>query len=383
MSKRMEPYLTWKSSDLIKELKNNGITVSNSTPRNTLRSLYKLNVLSNRTTTREDHQLSPDAADGIVMPPDVPDPEITITQPSVTSVLESIHTALVNLNQKIDGVSAASGGAGPASPGNAAQQTFSETPTPVDNTSLPNVQAGSSRGVPISSLDSIDVVSDSMKKRILEFKYVDLAALLVPNYTANKPVIESDGETLKLNLKEDKKLKKVLSITEFVTAFGVYKRVMCTKYERQQELDEYERMMIRFHSYLGEKYYDYHVNFTQRAAAAMDVNGIKIDWSKPDQVTLMLIGLGKSPCKSCGSQLLLCACQPANSANQPGANSTQNRPTHDKYGRRIVYYKGKQICNNFNTPSGCERKDKCKNQHVCINKNCHKDHAGFACPSKN
>ena len=76
----------------------------------------------------------------------------------------------------------------------------------------------------------------------LEGKDVNLASLLIPQYSGPSLMYTSTGEKYD---KPDPRLNRNLSITEFMQAFGTYKNIMCEGYpNRRVELDLYERDII-------------------------------------------------------------------------------------------------------------------------------------------
>ena len=72
-------------------------------------------------------------------------------------------------------------------------------------------------------LPHMKLIADSVRKQIIEGKDVNLACLLIPFY-------EIPANDDKAKLVQDTRLKRTLSITEFITAFGRYKRTMCSAY---------------------------------------------------------------------------------------------------------------------------------------------------------
>ena len=97
--------------------------------------------------------------------------------------------------------------------------------------------SGTSNSVAPDTLPHIASVSDSMRKQITEGKLVNLAALLIPhNEAPDSRTTEFDGQIFKI--KEDPRLNKILTLGEFIAAFGVYKTVLCEAYpNRRSELD--------------------------------------------------------------------------------------------------------------------------------------------------
>ena len=75
------------------------------------------------------------------------------------------------------------------------------------------------------------------------------------------PVIHSLGyHDDKEKEKPDPRLMKQLTIEEFITAFGIYKGIICDKFpQRRPELDSYERDIVDMASrYGGSAFYKYH-----------------------------------------------------------------------------------------------------------------------------
>jgi hypothetical protein len=68
-------------------------------------------------------------------------------------------------------------------------------------------------GISPEDLPHLDLISTPLRRQILEGKDVNLAALLIPYFEC------ADWD--------DQRLKRSLTIQEFITAFGRYKRVMC------------------------------------------------------------------------------------------------------------------------------------------------------------
>ena len=65
-------------------------------------------------------------------------------------------------------------------------------------------------------------------------------------------------------------------MSEFLKAFGKYKRVMTSVYpDRRAELDAYEDDIIDIYNFLGSKFYDYHKLFSSKAAVLLERKGLK------------------------------------------------------------------------------------------------------------
>ena len=99
----------------------------------------------------------------------------------------------------------------------------------------PPSQTARKFGTNPEDLPQMDLISPSIRKNIVEGKDINLATLLIPYYEVHT----SEKE------KEDLRLKRNLTIAEFLTAFGKYKRVMCQAFpNRRDELDSYEANII-------------------------------------------------------------------------------------------------------------------------------------------
>ncbi|XP_021362995.1 uncharacterized protein LOC110456530 [Mizuhopecten yessoensis] len=100
-----------------------------------------------------------------------------------------------------------------------------------------------------------------------------------------------------INETEDPRLAKSLTISEFITAFGKYKRKVCKKApHRRIELDRYEANIVEISNVYGRKFYDYHCQFSARAAAALHDNIGKVDsWALKDNGLLAMI-MDKESC---------------------------------------------------------------------------------------
>ena len=179
------------------------------------------------------------------------------------------------------------------------------------------------------------------------------------------------------NRKPDPRLNKCLNISEFIQAFGTYKNIMCEAFpNRRHELDLYEREIVNMASrYPGAGFYDYHKQFSAKAAAYLKNHNWKLDWSKRDsQLYSNIFTNYKSNC--CYSVSHLSDFCPRilqenkSTFYSPASNNYSNNRSgsSDSYGRQKYYMKGEEICNNFNGNKGCFL-SRCHNLHVCIG--CH------------
>ena len=108
-----------------------------------------------------------------------------------------------------------------------------------------------SYGIPADNLPYVDVVPDSVKKNIIAGKYVNLSSLLIQDYDTSL-VDNMGGLDQQRRQQRDNCLDRVLSITQFYKAFGIYKRAMCEVYpQRRDELDLYEADIGRIFEHYG------------------------------------------------------------------------------------------------------------------------------------
>ena len=82
------------------------------------------------------------------------------------------------------------------------------------------------------------------KTKILEGKYANLASLLIPK--VDKQHRDDDNHiNVNINTQKDPCLSKSLSTSEFITAFGNDKMMMCMKFaDRRVDLDKYEANIV-------------------------------------------------------------------------------------------------------------------------------------------
>ena len=230
-------------------------------------------------------------------------------------------------------------------------------------------QSETNRGVRSDSYNNVDIVSPSLQRQIIDGKDVNMAALLIPNYECPKShTVVAD--TLVIPGKPDLRLNRTLSISEFITAFGKYKRVMCTAYpDRRSELDAYEQDIINISNFYGSKFYDYHKMFYAKAATLLREQQVKVDWAKRDRdlFTLVAAGVQINVCKLCNMcdhTTEFCPLQLRNQNSLQPDNKNRNEERSDRYGRQKIYQDGKEICNNFNDRRGCTKRS-CSFLHIC------------------
>lgn len=212
---------------------------------------------------------------------------------------------------------------------------------PPSQTSMPDVWKRNltADGLPPDMLPHIDVVSQSLRKSIVEGKDVNLSTLLIPGYDNESP----DGRT-------DRRLCDPLTLAEFIMAYGKYKRIMCDHFpRRQKELDLYEGNLIRISNLYGQQAFnDYHKMFSAKSAETIRMANTKLDWSFLDQELYAVVTAGRKAktCDLCGS-----------------VTHGTNQCPKSRYQRREEGSGQKEPCRNFNG-QGCTWKS-CRYSHRC------------------
>ena len=250
----------------------------------------------------------------------------------------------------------------------------------------------SNRGVSAQSLPLVETTSPALRNAIILGRDVNLASLLIPYY---------NGQTDKDSKDErpDPRLNRSLTIGEFIQAFGAYKHIMCKAFpQRRNELDNYERDIVEMATrYNGKGFYDYHRQFSLRAASHLRYNNILVDWSIRDNTLFCNIFANFQPviCIHCNSTMhssdfcetivnqrynfnrrgLGMAQNNFNQGRMFGDNTLNNET--DTRGRLRVMHLGKEICNHFNGPNGCFARN-CPRLHACVK--CKGPHSANACP---
>ena len=254
---------------------------------------------------------------------------------------------------------------------------------------MPNQLRGFRTGVGFSSesLPQVELVSPMIRRKIIEGKNINLAVLLISYYEGAMTNDERSDLYSCSTKKPDLRLNKILDLSSFMKAFGIYKSIMTEVYpQRQRELDAYERCIIDMGiRYPGSGFYEYHRQFSAKAAAYLEQHtcNIKIDWSIRDNVLYTNIFTGQQAvaCRLCHSlshdtsfcpQTLI-----ESTAITNRVHSNQHFKGADSRGRLEHFYNDLEICNNFNGLKGCFR-NKCSYSHICLS--CHKNHPQPKCP---
>ena len=219
------------------------------------------------------------------------------------------------------------------------------------------------------SLPFVDTVFPSIRRAIIEGRDVNLASLLIPYY--HGPSLSDDKP------KNDPRLHKNLNLGEFIQAFGIYKSIMCESFpQRRQELDLYERDIVDMAQKYGKAFYEYHKQFSLKAAAHLKYQNIPVDWSVRNNTLFCNIFADQKPntCHICHSISHTAGFCPSLVAPQGEIQSKKSQ--QDPGSRQKVYSQGREICNHYNGDKGCMRQ-RCGYLHVCLV--CQKNHPKIQC----
>jgi hypothetical protein len=235
---------------------------------------------------------------------------------------------------------------------------ISESPTP------------SPAKVALGSLPTVNVLPPQIKTDIRAGKNINLASLLIAVDSDENPVgttrtIEIGGESINLKPLKDSRLTRMLTVPEFIRAFGIYREEVCqVSPERRHELDSYMDYVVNLsHSYDGGVFYNYHLKFSKKAAYYKTQLNVDIDWSQPDS------GI-RNDCTS-GKKARAC-----------GLCDSLDHATHFCHLAASPHKTGNtnDICYRFNSAKGCLL-PKCNFQHIC--KACNsKQHGSTTCKDK-
>ncbi|CAH1794061.1 unnamed protein product [Owenia fusiformis] len=277
-----------------------------------------------------------------------------------SNLKESVETLTKAVNILVDKLEAPSGQSDPPvpTPSSSAERNLE----PLDASSSTIVRGLGEKGIHPNDIPMIDVISPSVKRAILTGKYINMACLLIPYYEISKaPSLdtEADGKlTLKaVNMDNDPKLKRHLTIAEFITAFEKYKRIMLAAYpSRADELSQYMYNILDIHNTNGAVFYEYHKLFTGRACAAWINHQIKVDWGQVDTRLLQLVLNSKHV--------------DVDNGKTSQSEAKRGKQNTDRQGRKVIYSedergRSRPVCNNFNSEGGCNYDD-CYRLHVRV-----------------
>ena len=166
----------------------------------------------------------------------------------------------------------------------------------------------------------------AVRAAILDGKDVNLATLLMPNFDLGEysRYSESDHAQFLRPLSSDPRLNRNLTLAEFITAFNKYRNIMCEIWDRRQELDAYEAMVVGIASRIeGTSFYEYHKAFAARAAALIVQHNVKIDWAVRDNGMFCSLFVSQTAkvCSLCGSVAHLSNFCPMLASGKPQAQS--------------------------------------------------------------
>lgn len=243
-----------------------------------------------------------------------------------------------------------------------------------------------SHGFASDSLPHVETISTNLRQQIKQGKDINLAVLLIPNYDTVR-TIDCLGQEIRIksasSSTNDPRLLKMLTLSEFMTAFNIYKNVICEEDPlRRTELDNYIQIVNELYRlYGGNVFYRYHLQFSARAAALLQKN-FKVDWGVRDKnlITSLCGGLKALACNICQKSdhsTDFCPIREDYSRSSTfnkfrSPTSTESRSTFsgnrdrksDVYGRPVTLHLGQEICNNYNT-KGCSRYP-CSFLHICV-----------------
>ena len=212
--------------------------------------------------------------------------------------------------------------------------------------------------VPSSSLPLVDIVPEQMRQDIIRGKDINLVQLLMPtrergNFVSER-VIKIGEESLHLKALSDKRLTKLLTVQEFVSAFNIYKNILCEAFPgRRGELDRYMSSIIHIGSkYPGFAHYEYHLEFSARAAYFKEHRNILVDWGVVDDrlLTQIVAGRRANTCTLCGGfDHATSLCGLAIEGRKAQSITNTRKP-----------------CDFYNSRRGCKKEPgQCQYSHVC------------------
>ena len=132
--------------------------------------------------------------------------------------------------------------------------------------------------------------------------------------------------------------------------------------------------------YPGAGFYDYHKQFSAKAASYLKNHNWKLDWSKRDSqlYSNIFTNYKSNSCQHCHSVSHLSDFCPKilQDNNITYFGSASNHYSYKSSGTSDLHGKGEEICNNLNGNEGCFH-SRCNNLHVCLE--CHGPHSRFQC----
>lgn len=124
----------------------------------------------------------------------------------------------------------------------------------------------SKHGYPATAFSSVDMVSPEIRTKIISGKDINLNILLLPNYET------PNNQKFKEN---DDRLKRNLTLDEFIIAFGRYKKIMCQVFpNRAEEIDSYLSHIIETANVWPAKFFEYHKMFSAKCSILLQEHNI-------------------------------------------------------------------------------------------------------------
>ena len=194
---------------------------------------------------------------------------------------------------------------------------------------------------------------EPMRQDIIRGKDINLVQLLLPtrergNFMSSQEIKIGD-ETLHLMPLADKRLARQLTVQEFVKAFNIYKNVLCKPFpSRREEMDRYMSSIIHIGTkYPGFAHYEYHLEFSARAAYFKEHHNTLVDWGIVDDrlLTQIVAGRRANTCALCGGY---------DHATSLCELTEEGKKSKEKT----------KLCSFYNSPRGC-RNQSCAFTHAC------------------
>ena len=229
------------------------------------------------------------------------------------------------------------------------------------------------------ALPDIEYIAPSLRKAIQEGKDVCLAHLLMPPEHSASQYKENHREFTSLYLKSsDPRLHRSPALPDFLLAFVRYLNVMTEVHpERRAELTYYLSFVVKLAvQFPSPLFYEYHKNFSRKAASILTSQGRKIDWAVRDDDLYFQIFADRlaRTCEKCSSIDHSTDFCPAvlhadlktdffSSSSSDGRDRFQ--PSLGARRPPILTSYQREVCFNFNGYHGCSNTT-CLRAHVCL-----------------
>ena len=124
-------------------------------------------------------------------------------------------------------------------------------------------------GYSTAVFSGVEMVSPEICSKIIVGKDINLNILLLPNY---------ETPSKQKNKDNDDRLKRNLTLDECITAFGRYKKIMCSAFpNRAEELDAYLAHIVETARVWPQKFYEYHKMFSSKCSIMLQEHNINLD----------------------------------------------------------------------------------------------------------